>query len=262
MVSPPLPACTHQPLLSYLRGFWCFTWYNRDMEIYGLFCGDENCDKSIRYVGLTTKGAEYRLKAHLSEARTKQNKLPKSNWIRKHGEDNIKYVILDTAKTIEELKDKEVEWIKRMGTLVPGGMNLTEGGDGVFGYVFPEEVKERFRERTREQFERKHPRKILSDEDATEIRRRLWEGEYPDEVHKEFPEVTRAVILKLENPKYRPGIPFPSTPRVKRKKKATPYRFARGELRELVRSLYPAMTKADIARHLGVSSGIVSRYTK
>lgn len=242
------------------------------LAVYGLTCTCPKCDPNeIRYVGKTSKGAANRLKTHASESRNLKNNLPKSRWIRKHGEGHIKTVELQTASEEWELEELERGWIQRLGTFgTPRGLNLTEGGEGVSGYTFSAAARERFRERTREQFELKHPRKKLTDGDATAVRRRLWDGERPEEVHREYPHVTVAVIKKLEQAGYRPGIPFPDRPRTLRdpeiglRGSKTRSRFERGELPRAVAELYATgeFTKTRIAETLGVSCAAVTKYTK
>ena len=222
-------------------------------------------------MGKTSKGAKARLKAHLNEARNGKSNLPKSRWIRKHGEENIRVRVLQAASSEAPLADMERAWIDLKGTFgSERGLNLTEGGEGVSGYTFSPKVRERFRERTREQFAVKHPRKKLSDQDATEVRMRLWDGERPEDLHVEFPHVSEAVIKKLEQAQYRKGIPFPERPRTIRDPEIgsrglkTRERFARGELGEAIRMRYEEgeVSKSEIARELGVSCAIVTKYTK
>lgn len=242
------------------------------LVVYGLVCTCPECDPDeIRYVGKTSKGAVNRLKTHASESRNLKNNLPKSRWIRKHGEENIKTVELQTASEEGELAAMERKWIQRLGTFDSHrGLNLTEGGEGVSGYTFTPEVREWFRERTREQFELKHPRKKLADEDAVEVRQRLWDGERPEDLHREYPHVTIAVIKKLEQPGYRPSVPFPDRPRTLRDPEIgvrgakTRARFKRGELAQEVSKLYSTgrFTKTQIAETLGVSCAAVTGYTK
>lgn len=241
-------------------------------EIYGLSCSCPQCDPhEVRYVGKTSKGAHERLKTHKTVSRGSTAHLPVSMWIRKHGEDNIQTQVLQSASTEGELSGMEEQWIIKLGTLKGlRGLNLTSGGEGVSGYVFSDEVKARFRERTKDQFERKHPRKKLSDQDAHMIRTRLWDGEYPETVREDYPGTSMAVILKLEQESYRPSIPFPNRPRTVRASRApqkseeVKSRFAKGELRSTIRGLYfeDGYSKSEIARKLDVSNAMVTVYTK
>lgn len=98
--------------------------------------------KSPRYVGMTSKSLEKRLFAHLQsyylEAKTYKN-----NWIKTLLLENIK----PTIHLIEEVEDWkyacEVEkyWIKEFRAQEYRLTNLTDGGDGVIGYIMSEEAK-------------------------------------------------------------------------------------------------------------------------
>lgn len=49
--------------------------------------------------------------------------------IRKHGAENFVVEIIDTAETAEELDQKEIFWIEKLGTMQPHGYNLKPGGN-------------------------------------------------------------------------------------------------------------------------------------
>lgn len=80
------------------------------------------------YVGVTCKPLSVRVSAHLSTARRGYGR-PESlqEAIREFGEDAIIFSELDTAKSREELADKENYWIDRLGSLYPSGYNLLRG---------------------------------------------------------------------------------------------------------------------------------------
>lgn len=173
--------------------------------VYGLYCVCETCrvtkPEQIRYVGITAEGANRRLKMHLNESHTKSEKA-KDRWIRKHGEEYIKFKILEEVLTgLEDLKVAEISWIAKLDTYKTShGLNMTRGGDGVWGYKFSNETRIRFRERTAEQFAREHPRAILSEGDVEEIIQRIWAGEGPNEISKDF-EVSQATVQKIRDGK-------------------------------------------------------------
>jgi len=76
--------------------------------------------------------------------RFKQHSTPKKasagikGAIMKHGVDAFSFVILEECSK-EELNEKEVYWIAELGTLSPGGYNLTSGGGA--GTVVSEETR-------------------------------------------------------------------------------------------------------------------------
>ncbi len=99
-----------------------------------------NLVNSKKYVGLTKHGIHKRWKTHVADSRKEEQAsrlLMKA--IRKYGEDNFTIEVIDTANNVYEAGEKESYWIKELGTKGSKGYNLTEGGEGVRGYVLTEE---------------------------------------------------------------------------------------------------------------------------
>jgi len=98
--------------------------------IYGLSC---TChpEKGVRYVGLTTMTVEKRVWKHKSEARLGKG-LPIYNWLRKHGEENLCWEILQSCDALE-LNANEILWIAKLREQGNKLMNVTAGGDGLSG---------------------------------------------------------------------------------------------------------------------------------
>lgn len=93
-------------------------------QIYGLHLPGE----SIRYVGLTSAGVEKRLQGHRYAA-LGNGDYPVNRWMRKHGPENVRAIVIYTAETRGELGDLEIDWIDRLNTHVSrGGLNATLGG--------------------------------------------------------------------------------------------------------------------------------------
>jgi group I intron endonuclease len=88
------------------------------------------------YIGKTTRKLNARRLEHLSDSRV-GSKLPIHNAIRKYGENNFSFEVIDEANTQEELNDKEVYWIKKYNSYIhwnnSNGYNLSIGGDGASG---------------------------------------------------------------------------------------------------------------------------------
>ena len=63
--------------------------------------------------------------------------------INKYGADAFEIKPIASAKTLENLKEIEKDLIVQFQTKVPFGYNLTDGGDGVFGFKQSEEQKKR-----------------------------------------------------------------------------------------------------------------------
>lgn len=49
--------------------------------------------------------------------------------IKKYGVENFTIEVIDTATSLEELNEKERQWIEKLNTLAPNGYNLRTGGD-------------------------------------------------------------------------------------------------------------------------------------
>lgn len=182
--------------------------------VYGLYCVCETClaenPEEVRYVGITVKKLEHRLRDHLNEAGRGSQKA-KDNWIRKHLRENIRARELEAGlSSIEELRISEVGWIARMGTFgTPRGLNLTRGGDGVWGYTFSDEIKARFRERTATQLATmNHPRAKITREDVLEIVARIWAGETTADISRDYP-ISAAGVQKIRSGENWPNVPRP-----------------------------------------------------
>jgi group I intron endonuclease len=106
-----------------------------------------------RYVGKTTISIEARLRQHLKEARTHDTRIL-CRAIRKYGVEHFTVALLDTATSLNELKVKEVYWIKTLGTF-GNEYNATAGGDGV-GHVHSAETKAKL-SAVRTQYFQDHP---------------------------------------------------------------------------------------------------------
>jgi hypothetical protein len=81
-----------------------------------------------RYVGQTTFDLATRWRDHKSSAagRTSNSILHKA--IRKYGVENFSIREIGKASSIEELNVLEIQFIKELGTLTPGGYNQAVGG--------------------------------------------------------------------------------------------------------------------------------------
>ncbi|MDE6967215.1 MAG: GIY-YIG nuclease family protein [Clostridia bacterium] len=82
------------------------------------------------YIGLTTRTLEQRLNQHHYDCRHGVDR-PLYRAMRKYGEDAFASEIIDTAQSLEELKEKEQYWIKYYDSYGSHGKgyNATWGGD-------------------------------------------------------------------------------------------------------------------------------------
>jgi group I intron endonuclease len=99
-----------------------------------------------KYVGISRRSnASIRWKEHVKNAaRGKRTYLYTA--IREHGCDAFTVTVVGVAKTWDELCVLEAELINRYDTCWPNGYNMTLGGDGVVGYSFSEQVRQRLSE--------------------------------------------------------------------------------------------------------------------
>ena len=67
--------------------------------------------------------------------------------IKKYGKENFSKMILEELTCIDkkQLDRREQFWIKKLNTRIPNGYNLTDGGEGTFGYSHTEETKKKIR---------------------------------------------------------------------------------------------------------------------
>jgi len=108
------------------------------------------------YIGQTKQGFTTRWKQHLKDTKN-GSKLPVHNAIRKYyyeteEKNKIKYQVIETAYSLEELNNLEIKYINEYNTFNnngnnPNGYNMTIGGDGSGGYKFTEEQREHCRKR-------------------------------------------------------------------------------------------------------------------
>ena len=91
------------------------------------------------YVGITTRSLSRRWYEHRFVANSCGQLLGKA--IKKYGEQAFEIMPIASAKTLENLKEVEKDLIVQFQTKVPFGYNLTDGGDGVFGFKQSEEQK-------------------------------------------------------------------------------------------------------------------------
>ena len=198
-----------------------------DNVVYGLFCACARCRAShpgaIRYVGKTVKRPSERRNGHISKARNGDGR-PVSCWIRKHGPENVRYTILDTAEPGENLYDSEQYWIGHLGTTTYPGLNLTDGGPGSTGLVFSQERRANIGrgragipvspEALIELRNGLSNRRKLTQTDLYSVKERIWDGDSYSDIARSHG-VSVNVISRIAQDKSATDIPWPSDrPRV------------------------------------------------
>ena len=97
-----------------------------------------------QYVGVTKFSLEERFLQHtkrgffLTEA------------IQKYGEQKFSIELIEEVKTPEQSYELEIFYIKEYNTKAPNGYNLTDGGDGIFGWQPTDEYRQECSERTKQ----------------------------------------------------------------------------------------------------------------
>jgi group I intron endonuclease len=82
------------------------------------------------YVGYTSKTAEERFQSHLLNARWKK-KTALYDAVRCYGNDAFAVEMLLECESHSEACEHEIRLIKEFNSVLPGGYNMTHGGDGV-----------------------------------------------------------------------------------------------------------------------------------
>jgi hypothetical protein len=100
-----------------------------------------------RYVGLTTKAANVRLRQHIKVANAGR-KTPFYDWLRKQHRDEVIVDELDWVKGREALGQAEIAWIAHLRWDGQPLLNLAEGGLGPTGVVWTEAMRDAARDRS------------------------------------------------------------------------------------------------------------------
>ena len=242
--------------------------------VYGLYCVcvecHLGCPGEIRYVGQTMNGLERRFKDHVrtaikpSSTRTSLMALPVYRWMRKHGPDNIRAVLLDTAKNPEALDELEKFWVNKLETFSGHrGLNLSEGGIGLQGYTHTVESKAKmrrnFEDRERRMMSSKpgenHPLATFTESEVLDVKERLWHGERAWDIAVEL-NVPIHRIQQINADKSWNHVPWPIGPRVKPRRRSVFSREDRERVQALLKS---GKSMRSIAKEFGVSVTAVFR---
>ena len=107
------------------------------MESYSVY--KHTCPNSKVYIGITRCRVNDRWKNGLGYEYQVFGRA-----VRKYGWENITHEVLYENLTEEEAKKLEIELIEKFDSKNPEhGYNRTDGGDGVHGYEYPDEVREK-----------------------------------------------------------------------------------------------------------------------
>lgn len=99
-------------------------------EVYGVIYCATNVLNEKRYIGQTIRGLHRRKSEHIWYAkRGSDSSLPRA--IRKYGEDNFEWAVIDEAYDSEELNKKEIKWIEYHNSFYDGYNDAIGGQCGV-----------------------------------------------------------------------------------------------------------------------------------
>lgn len=82
-----------------------------------------------KYVGVTSQHFEKRFTAHKWYARKNGRCSALYAAMRKYGDQAFSVELIEECSSFEEMNEREIYWIAKLGTLSPDGYNLTTGGD-------------------------------------------------------------------------------------------------------------------------------------
>lgn len=114
---------------------------------FGIIYKATNLINDKCYIGQTISSLAHRKRQHKCEAVNNYSNMILSKSIRKYGWENFSWEIICECSARKELNEKETFYIENYNTYTPNGYNLTKGGDGISGFHWSEESKQKQRER-------------------------------------------------------------------------------------------------------------------
>jgi len=103
-----------------------------------------NIENKKRYVGITKFSLEERFSQHIKRG------FLLTEAIQKYGQQKFFIELVEEVESAERAYELEQYYIKQYDTKVPNGYNLTDGGDGIFGWEASEEYRQECSERVKQ----------------------------------------------------------------------------------------------------------------
>lgn len=186
---------------------------------YGIIYKATNLVNGKIYIGQTVEDLPERVRKHLYEAHSKRDSnVVFHRAIRKYGDDNFLWDIIDYADSKQELDVKEEYWINKYNSHIhikkSNGYNMTFGGEGSEGYKHTEEAIQKMSNIQKERFKNKENCPMYgknhteeSKQKISEARKKLYTGEnhpwhgrkHSDESKQKMRESSKGVCAGKEN---------------------------------------------------------------
>jgi len=103
-----------------------------------------NIKNKKQYVGITKFSIEERFSQHVKRG------FLLTEAIQKYGEQNFWIQLIEEVESAERAYELEMYYIKEYNTKVPNRYNITDGGDGIFGWEPSEEYRKECSERVKQ----------------------------------------------------------------------------------------------------------------
>lgn len=103
-----------------------------------------NIENKKQYVGITKFSLEERFSQHIKRG------FILTEAIQKYGHQKFSIKLIEEVESAERAYELEQYYIKQYDTKVPNGYNLTDGGDGIFGWEASEEYRQECSERVKQ----------------------------------------------------------------------------------------------------------------
>jgi group I intron endonuclease len=97
-----------------------------------------------KYIGITKFSIEERFAQHIKRG------FLLTEAIKKYGKEMFSIELIEEVESSERTYELEMFYIKEYNTKAPNGYNLTDGGDGIFGWNITDEYREQCSSRVKE----------------------------------------------------------------------------------------------------------------
>lgn len=165
-----------------------------------------NTENAKKYVGITKFSLEERFSQHIKRG------FILTEAIQKYGYQNFSIDLIEEVESAERAYELEKYYIQEYNTKVPNGYNLTDGGDGIFGWEATEEYRKECSERVKKlhkekkvgMYGKKHSdetKQKMSLAAKGKLKPWLQGRKVSDETRKKISEINKGRILSEETRK-------------------------------------------------------------